>query len=298
MGALKMKEYPHPDKRAREKYDYLVGIDGHKEDLLHALRSILDQKGWSKWLKKHHPKGLPYMENVSANDSLVILSGDVGCGKTELAHAIGTPLSDLMDGSTIMLFETPSDVRGNGHVGELSTRITAAFEFAKSNVNDKKFGILLIDEGDDLATSRDQSQAHHEDRAGVNVLIKEIDEIQRAKIPLAVILITNRPKSIDPAVLRRAAVHLEFKRPEKEVVRILLHKVFEGSGLDDASINRIAKKCKEKEIPYNFSDITKRIGKQSIVHAWRKDVPITEELIIDVIAKTEPSPLILTGIKL
>jgi AAA+ superfamily predicted ATPase len=241
-------------------------------------------------MKEYHKKGLPYIERVLTADSLIILSGDVGCGKTELAHSIGTPLSELMGGETILLFETPSDIRGGGHVGEVSLRITAAFEFAKTNLKKGEYGILLIDEGDDLATSREQMQAHHEDRSGVNVLIKEIDKVQRDKINLAIILITNRASSLDAAVMRRAALHLEFERPKEPVLTILFKQLFEGIELNDEDLADIIKTCNSKGTQYTFSDITKRIGKQSIISAWRQNLPLTKDIILEIINKTSPSP--------
>jgi hypothetical protein len=44
--------------------------------------------------------------------------------------------------------------------------------------------ILVIDEADDLATGRGQTQAHHEDRAGVNVLIKQINQLANSAAPM------------------------------------------------------------------------------------------------------------------
>jgi AAA+ superfamily predicted ATPase len=287
---LKLLQYRHPDKLSGKKFDSLVGIDGHKEDLLSVLQSILDGKGLSSWIKKHHSGGLPYIEGVLTGDSLIILSGDVGCGKTELAHSIGTPLSKAMGGETIILFETPSDIRGGGHVGEVSLRITAAFDFAKNSLKKGEYGILLIDEGDDLATSREQTQAHHEDRSGVNVLIKEIDKVQREKINLAVILITNRPDALDAAVLRRASLHLEFQRPNETILMALVKRVFDVLEFEEEAFKEIIVACNKNKTKYTYSDITKRIAKQSIISAWKLDTPLTKEIILGIIRKTKPSP--------
>lgn len=289
---LRLLETRHPDKAAQKKYDSLVGLDKSKAELLFTLQHILDKRGLATWMKKHHSSGLQYMENILGGDALIMMSGDVGCGKTELAHCIGTPLSKSMGDETVILFETPSDIRGGGHVGEVSRRITAAFEYAKANLRKGEYGILLIDEADDLATSRDQMQAHHEDRSGVNVLIKEIDKVHREQVNLAVIIITNRPNSIDPAVRRRATLQLKFVRPSQPVLRTLIEKVFEGVSFTEGDIEEITEACLNKEIPYSFSDITKRIGKQSLIHAWQSDIALSKEVVLDVISRTEPSPLI------
>ncbi|WP_407659929.1 AAA family ATPase [Hyalangium gracile] len=112
----------------------------------------------------------------------------------------------------MVVLETPSDIRGTGMVGELSARITDAFSQAKAKVR-KDYGLLVITEADDLALSRAELQAHHEDRAGLNVLIKQLDLLQREEHRLGGVMITNRIGALDPAVRRRAALVLEFSRP-------------------------------------------------------------------------------------
>lgn len=293
MKPLRLYEYRHPNKQSQKGYDLLVGIDEKKNDLLSSLQNILDRNSFLKWLKKNHKNGLPFIENMVSGDCLVMLSGDVGCGKTELAHTVATPLSKAMGDEPIVVFETPSDIRGGGHVGELSSRITAAFEAAKSGLRKGEFGILIIDEADDLATSRDQMQAHHEDRSGVNVLIKELDKIRRENVPLAVIIITNRPKSIDPAVARRATLQISFTRPDEDSLRTLLERVFEGLNFNTGDFDKLVTACTEKSIPYSYSDITKRIARQSTIKAWTENLPLSLDVILGVIHKTEPSPQIL-----
>lgn len=87
--------------------------------------------------------------------------------------------------------------------------------------------MLIIDEGDDLGTSRSQMQAHHEDRAGLNVLIKEIDRLVRERVPIAVLLITNRFQALDAALVRRGHV-VRFTRPNASARRALFKHLLEG----------------------------------------------------------------------
>ena len=88
-------------------------------------------------------------------------------------------------------------------------------------------GILIIDEGDDLGMSRAEMQAHHEDRAGLNVLIKEINRLARDRARIAVVLVTNRVRALDPALIRRAQVIL-FTRPNAEARRGLFEQLLLG----------------------------------------------------------------------
>ena len=74
-----------------------------------------------------------------------------GVGKTALAHAIGTPLAKALN-KRVHSFETPSDIRGTGRVGEISSRITEAFTKAKTLMKGDDVGIFIIDEADDLCS--------------------------------------------------------------------------------------------------------------------------------------------------
>jgi len=58
---------------------------------------------------------------------------------------------------------------------------------------------------------------HHEDKAGLNTLLQRIDGLRLGKRRVAVIFVTNRPDALDPAVRRRAALRLSFRRPSDEV---------------------------------------------------------------------------------
>lgn len=292
MQKLELLTERHPHKDFQVRFDSMIGIDDKKESLVYTLRNILDTSGIKKWVKEKHGKsGLPYLERMMEGDCLVILNGDVGCGKTELAHCVGTPLSKLMGGETIVVFETPSNIRGGGHVGELSSRITSAFDAAKAGLRKGEYGILIIDEADDLATNRDQMQAHHEDRSGVNVLIKEIDKLKRDENRMAVIIITNRPDALDPAIVRRASLNLYFGRPNDVTLKNLFERTLEGVGLKEKDLSELVELCSKKKTPYSYSDVTNRIAKQSMVTAWQKNSAISKELLIEVITKTDPSPI-------
>lgn len=288
---LRLSETVHPNRSAKEDYDSLICIDKNKEKLLTALATLLDKQKVQQWLNKHHPKGLGIEKNLLSASPLVILSGEVGCGKTALANSVATPLAEQL-GCKIYQYETPSNIRGSGAVGEISNRITEAFESVKSKLGAEKKGILVIDEADDLATSRAQNQAHHEDRAGLNVLIKQIDLIAREHINLAVILITNRVSVFDPAVRRRTNLHLQFERPGQDELKTIFSFVLNGVKLKDEDVNELIAIASTREVPYSFSDLIQRAGKQSLYQAIKEDIPFDFEIYKSSLLAIEPSPLI------
>jgi SpoVK/Ycf46/Vps4 family AAA+-type ATPase len=218
---------------------------------------------------------------------LAILAGEVGCGKTALATSVATPIARLLDGRVLTL-ETPSDIRGGGLVGELSARVTAAFDEARTLVGKDGRGILVIDEGDDLGTSRAQMQAHHEDRAGLNVLIKQIDGLARERVRLAVILVTNRLAALDPALVRRAYV-LRFGRPGAEARRALFEKLLEGQDCGSAQLDGLVR-ASERRPPFTYSDLVHRGLQQSLMSAMREDRPFSVTDLSETITGLEPTP--------
>lgn len=289
-ATISLRKTRHPHKDLKKRFEELFGIDTQKQDLLASLRLILEPDHIQNWQSKHYPKGLPFFGSALRQSPLVLLSGDVGCGKTELAMTIGTPLSRELGGESVITFDTPSDVRGSGLVGEVSARITAAFSAAKSELPKGEFGLLVIDEADDLATTREQDQAHHEDRAGVNALIKEIDALEREGHPIAVILITNRPGALDPAIMRRAATHLQFERPDAIALNAIFERASKEMKLTNAQITELVKNCLAKKPIFSFSDIFRKVARRAILQAVAEKKPLSCDHLLAAIESTTPSP--------
>lgn len=293
MKELRLLETSHPNKDAAARYKALVGLDGQQQMLLDELTLLLDPERLKKWLRDHHPKGLPAASLLAGSSPLVLLSGEVGCGKTALATSVGTPLAEHLDRKVITL-ETPSDIRGGGLVGEISARITDAFEQARARARQVGCGLLIIDEADDLATARSQMQAHHEDRAGVNVLIKQIDGVVREKVPLAVLLITNRSSALDPAVTRRASLHLQFGRPSPEQRRAVMERLLGGTHPTAKELDALVKATAARRgVDFSFSDLIVRLASAALRRAWGADCAFGSAVLLETLAEMEPSPLVL-----
>lgn len=288
---LKISESAHPNKLAEKSFEDLIAIEQQKDDLLNTLHLLFDKSNIEKWHKKHHHSKLPFLSKITDGLPLVILSGDVGCGKTALANSIASPLGKKLD-KRIHCFETPSNIRGAGRVGEISNRITEAFNHVKAKIGKNDFAILIIDEADDLATSREQNQAHHEDRAGLNVLIKQIDQITRDESNLAVILITNRIKVIDPAIIRRATQIITFERPDKVGRKKVFQHLFAGANLKEKELIELVEATETKDVLYSFSDLIQKVGKQAVVKAIQRDIPFSKQVYLEVLSTVAPSPSI------
>ncbi|MBZ5713784.1 AAA family ATPase [Nannocystis pusilla] len=294
MSELTLLETKHPDKSARRRFDGLLGIDAQKQRLLEDLVLMLAPEEFEKWRERHHPRGLPFADAGAASSRLLLLSGEVGCGKTALASSVATPLADRLE-RRVLVLETPSDIRGWGRVGEISARLTDAFTQAKARAREFDAALLIIDEADDLATSRAQMQAHHEDRAGLNVLLKQLDLLAREKVPLVTLLITNRASALDPAVLRRAASHLKFARPDADARAELFKAMLHKAHASERDIADLVDASTRADVPFSYSDLTERLGRLALRRAWSADRPFSASVVRETLEGLEPSPLVGDG---
>lgn len=283
----KVKHTPSSSKFKRQ-YKALIGLEKQKQNLLSNLRMVLDKKGFNVWLNEHHPNGIDFLSEHTKRSPLIILSGDVGCGKTELANLIGTPLAEMLN-ENVQVFSTPSDLRGSGRVGEVSARITQTFRIIQEEI-DSEIGILIMDEADDVASSREEAQQHKEDKAGVNALIKELDRLEKANKNIAVLFITNRAAAMDPAILRRAAAEIQFERPSREILSEIADKIIEDLSINKKSKAEIIDALFREDIPFTFSDIFRRILPQGLSLAWQNNQSFNKELLLEVINQTTASP--------
>jgi len=137
-------------------------------------------------------------------------------------------------------------------------------------------------------------QAHHEDRAGVNVLIKQIGQLASSTAPVALVMITNRADVLDPAVLRRAALRLTFERPDEKARFAVFQRILQGTSATQAQIHELAK-LTEHNTPYSYSDLTDRIARLALRRAWKSNQPFGAAALKAAIAEIEPSPTMDSG---
>ena len=153
--------------------------------------------------------------------------------------------------------------------------------------------ILLVDEADALAQSREAAQMHHEDRAGVNAFIRGIDRIANAKLPAAVLMCTNRLSALDPAVRRRAADVLSFARPSEEQRRFVLTNRLEPIGLGrhhvDALVTATGPQRGARDYGFTFSDLTQRLLPAIVLDAYPSK-PVAGARAVEIARAMLPTP--------
>ena len=288
----------YPDFDARRRLSRLVGLDETKERLTKMLAILVNPAGPRQWAGKFHPNADVLLDYVERRPPLVILAGDVGSGKTELAETIGDAIARQED-LPVTLYPLSLSTRGSGKVGEMTKLVSAAFDLtleaaSKLQRSDGRASgsiILLVDEADALTQSREDSQMHHEDRAGVNAFIRGVDQLAAKRMPAAVILCTNRLSAIDPAVQRRAAGIYEFHRPNSEQRLAVLDTPLREAGLSTAEIEKIVEATGgDRTKPgFTYSDLTQRLIPMLVLDAY-PDKAITAARALKLVREIRPTP--------
>ncbi|KVE85451.1 AAA family ATPase [Burkholderia cepacia] len=288
-----------PDPDAQGRLARLVGMDDKIKRLANLLGVLINPAGLRNWQDKHHADAGNLLDAVIRRPPLVVLSGDVGSGKTELAETIGDKVA-RQEGIDITLLPLSLTSRGQGRVGEMTQLVSAAFEHAFNEASKFKSAkgaarggvILLVDEADALAQSRESDQMHHEDRAGVNAFIRGIDRLANGGLPAVVLMCTNRLNALDPAVRRRAADILVFERPDAAQRHDVLSRRLGNAGFCKADLEALVAATGEqpkRAYGFTYSDITQRLLPAIVLDAYPEG-PIKPSRAIELARSILPTP--------
>jgi len=293
-------ELPEPVRAAR--YRRLVGLDDAKQQLRQEAILLAAPQRLAEWATEHHGGEPAALGLFRDRAPLFVMGGDVGAGKTALAESFGCDLSDEL-GVPVWLYRLRLSARGSGLVGEMSKLVGDAFAHLQQ-LGGKAVGrrgptavyVLVVDEADALGQSRAAQQMHHEDRAGVDALLAGVDALAAARVPVLVVMCTNRAGALDPALLRRAAATFAFGRPNEEQRRTVLAAALDGLGLDEGSVAALADATGPHDggPGFTYSDLTQRLVPTAVLRAF-PDRPVTAELLMDVAAGLDATPVFSDG---
>ncbi len=191
---------PEPERKKMDITPVTWDMIGGQEEAKEEIREAIEYPHKHKRIWSHYNKRIPRG---------ILLWGPPGCGKTmvgkALAHSIGVNFVYLK-GPEIL----------DPYVGVSESNLRKALKQAAAGA------LLFLDEADAILRSRD-GKGHHTlvEQTIVPTFLSEIDGIEDFRG--TVVLATNRPDVLDPAVMRdgRMDRKIEVKRPGlKEVVRI------------------------------------------------------------------------------
>ena len=263
-------EIPLPDGALRRKEQSLLGFDARYQRIRDQLRLLLNLDELESWNRKFHGGKLSMSALIAEQYPLVIFHGDVGTGKTAAAECMANRMVTEAGAEDSILFKLSNRVRGSGKVGEMGTLLAEAFHTIAQSAGKSRRAIVIVDEGDSLATNRSEGNSHHEDKVAVNTLIQCIDDLRRFGGRVVVFLCTNRVSVLDPAVRRRAAIIEEFVRPDDEERRALFAMDLAGLNLSSAQVTRLVVATRPKDgLPqFTYSDIRTRLYPAAIALAF------------------------------
>lgn len=283
-----------PNKDIQERTKNLVGFDSKFDRIFTNLKLMLDQEGLIEWSKKFHKIELPIISQLQEKYPLIILSGDAGTGKTISAEAIADRmLRELKKDGFFLKLSTR--VRGEGLHGQMGNLVNDAFAELKNQAGKRRIAFLLIDEADAIASTRSTMQMHQEEKAAVNTLIQKIDELRELNGRAILFMSTNRLHFLDEAIIRRAAIILEFERPNFDERKLLFEKSIGSIGLTDKELGELADLTGEKyndNLAFSFSDIRLRVLPEALSKCFPTKA-LDFKSIKETIIELKPSPKII-----
>jgi SpoVK/Ycf46/Vps4 family AAA+-type ATPase len=282
-----------PDDRLTAKARTLLGFEDRYVRVRDHLRLLLNIGELGAWNKKHHGGKLALVDLVAEQYALVVFYGDVGTGKTATAECIADRLIAEAKVEDSVLFKVSNRVRGSGKVGEMGSLLAEAFQKVGQAAGKGRRAVLIVDEGDSLAAARSQEHSHHEDKVAVNTVIQGIDDLRRFGGRVLTILCTNRINALDPALVRRAAIIEEFKRPTPEERRRLFAMDLGALLLSEKQIAQLVDttgSC-DGQPGWTYSDIRTRLYPAALALAF-PDRPLEFDHLQTVAAGLKPSPAV------
>ena len=290
-------ELPNPS--VLKKFNQLVGLDQIKERLLKEARVLLNPALLENWSMQYHNCALPLLSYFQDRYPFFVFAGDVGTGKTSLAESFGDSIA-REENIAITLYRLSLSTRGTGAVGEMTRLLSTAFqtiadstqgEFSSAQ-KPKSAVILLIDEADALAQSREFAQMHHEDRAGVNAVIRGIDKLAASHSPAIIVMCTNRLTSLDPAIRRRAAVTFNFERPNDPQRDMALRQGLQGIKISDEQFLQLVEETgptDNRAYGYTYSDLFQQLFPILLLDAF-PDRSIEFKRVLEIVQSVSPTP--------
>ena len=219
------------DEKPQEDYTDIGGLDKQIQELIEAVVLPMTQAERFTNIGIRAPKG-------------ILLYGPPGTGKTLLARACAKNTDAIY-----LKLAGPQLVQM--YIGDGAKLVRDAFDLAKEKIvkEGRKGAIIFIDELDAIGTKRygGENNGDREVQRTMLELLSQLDGFS-SNDKIKVIAATNRPESLDPALLRSGRLDRKVELPhpgEKARAEILrIHSKKMRVDLDDVNFEELAR-CTE-----------------------------------------------------
>lgn len=214
-----------------------------------------------------------------------LLYGPPGCGKTLIGKATAYNLVRQETGLTLK--ECFLHVKGpeilNMWLGESERQVREIFARAREKRKEGYLPVVFIDEAESVLGTRRAIRSHNISNTVVPMFCSEMDGIESLR-DVVIILASNRPDLIDPALLRPGRIDRKIKveRPDKaggrEILKIYLtpdlpidRKEVERCGGDveqavDSLVDRAVEEIFARRDHTRFLEVTLRSSRKEVLH--------------------------------
>ena len=230
----------------------IAGLEETKEEILEAIDLFKNSEKYKEM-------------GVHKTLNNIMLSGASGSGKTLLVKAISNELD-------MPLFACSGD-QADKYVGTTSRNIETLFKDAKEHAP----AIIFIDEFEAMAKTRTGESNNNERESGVSTLLAQLDGLDTCE-DIMVIVATNLPDAIDPAVQRRFPTKIHISNPDF-LTRLGILKI-------NAKNMKMDENCDLEKIARNLSgmtggDIAQIMQRAGILAVRRGKEKVTQEELED-----------------
>ena len=222
----------------------------------------------------HNPQKYTEIGAVCPKGALLV--GPPGTGKTLLAKAVAgeanVPFFSISGSEFVEMF-----------VGMGASKVRDLFKQA----NEKAPCIVFIDEIDTIGKKRDNAGygGNDEREQTLNQLLTEMDGFDASK-GVVILAATNRPDSLDPALLRpgrfdrRIPVELPDLKGREEILRVHAKKVRLGDDIDFNAIARAASGASGAELANMVNEAALRAVRENRKYVTQADLEESIETVI------------------
>lgn len=214
-----------------------------------------------------------------------LLYGPPGCGKTLIGKATAYNLEKQVQKDGLNLKSCFMHIKGpeilNMWLGESERKVREIFSQAREKRKEGYLPVVFIDEAESVLGTRRAARGHNISNTVVPMFCAEMDGIESLQ-DIVIILTSNRPDMIDPAILRPGRIDRKIKvsRPDeassKEILGIYLTKdlpigekeITDHGSIDAAVEDIVSRTIAEvfaKRDDTRFLEVTLRSGRKDIL---------------------------------